>query len=164
MTRRFHPQRHSAAQGGFSLIELMVALAIIAILSAVAVPAYRDQMTRSRRADAKGALQQAAMWMERNQTATYRYDRDAGGTAVDAAYLAQLGLAQTPATGTAVYKLTFASGPSTSAYVLVATPQGSQATVDAACGTLAIDNIGQRGRLSGTAVVIDSTSEACWQR
>ncbi|HNN65738.1 MAG TPA: prepilin-type N-terminal cleavage/methylation domain-containing protein, partial [Pseudomonadales bacterium] len=51
--------------GGFSLIELMVALAIVGILAAVAYPAYRDSIMKSRRADAKIALTQGAAQQEK---------------------------------------------------------------------------------------------------
>lgn len=57
-----HP-KHSAA--GFTLIELMIAVAIVAILAAVAVPAYTDYITRSRLADATTGLATMRAQMER---------------------------------------------------------------------------------------------------
>ena len=150
---------------GFTLIELMIAVAIIAILSAMAFPSFKDYLTRSRRAEAKAMLQQAAMWMERNQAATYRYDLDVAGVAVNDAKLTTLAFNKTPTSGTAMYNIAFAGGAAARAsYVLKAEPQGTQATDDATCGTLAIDNTGLRGKLSGSSVAVDATSEQCWQR
>lgn len=48
---------------GFSLIELMVALAIVGIMAAVAYPAYTDSIRKSRRAEAKAALTELAQFM-----------------------------------------------------------------------------------------------------
>jgi type IV pilus assembly protein PilE len=155
--------RRSAA--GFTLIEVMVTLAIVGILAILAAPSFQDQIARSRRAEAKSALQMAALWMERNQAATFRYNQDPAGAAVTTTMLSNLGWGQTPPTGAARYLITFAAAPTAAGYVLAATPQGSQALADTPCGgPLAIDNIGQRGVLSGSTVLVNAASEACWQR
>lgn len=64
------PCRHPR---GFTLVELMVVVAVIAILSAVAVPSYRRYGLRARRADAHQALWNAAMAQERYYAAHNRY-------------------------------------------------------------------------------------------
>lgn len=56
---------HSAAVKGFTLIELMIGVAIITILSAIAIPQYRDYVTRSRLADASAGLTTMRAQMER---------------------------------------------------------------------------------------------------
>lgn len=151
--------------GGFTLIEALVVMSILGIVVAIAVPNFRDQVSRSRRAEAKAALQMAALWMERNQAATFRYDADPSGATVNDTLLAKLGWGQTPVAGTPRYTIAFGATPTASTYVLAATPQGSQADADADCGgPLAIDHIGQRGVLKGGSVTVDAKSEACWQR
>jgi type IV pilus assembly protein PilE len=148
---------------GFTLVELMIVVAIVGILAAFAFPSFNSYLVKSRRAEAKAMLQQAALWMERNQVATYRYNQDIGGNAIDNAKLATMGFSKTPSTGTTHYEIQFAA-ISQNAYVLSATPKGSQATDDAACGTLALNSAGLRGQLEGTSVKATDATEECWRR
>jgi type IV pilus assembly protein PilE len=158
------PIRRSAA-AGFTLIEVLVVMVIAAILATVALPSYSDFVLRSRRAEARAMLNQAALWMERNQAATFRYNTDPSGTAVNDAKLSALGYGRTPETGEATYLLGFVSGPAAGSYAIAATPQGSQVQADAACGgNLAVDHVGQRGVWRDSAVKVDAASEACWRR
>eukprot|EP01136_Pigoraptor_vietnamica_P013455 Opistho-1_new@54474 len=62
----------SAAQG-FTLIEVMIVVAVIGILSAIALPSYNEYVLRSHRANARAALLQAAQWLERAATAQGSY-------------------------------------------------------------------------------------------
>ena len=66
------------SQKAFTLIELMVVVAIIGIMAGIAYPNYQDSVTRSRRADAKGVLLNFANAMERYFTENNTYC-DAGG-------------------------------------------------------------------------------------
>ena len=68
MTPSKHTGRH-----GFTLIELMITLIVIAILAAVALPSYRQYIARGHRAEAKAALLQVAQWMERANTSNGEY-------------------------------------------------------------------------------------------
>jgi type IV pilus assembly protein PilE len=67
---------------GFTLIELVIVVAIVAILATIAYPSYQDSVRKSRRADAKGVLMEAAQWMERFYTENNRYDQTRAGVAV----------------------------------------------------------------------------------
>ncbi|MEJ2670434.1 MAG: type IV pilin protein [Gammaproteobacteria bacterium] len=77
--RRTHA---SAAHAGFSLIELMVVIAIVALLAAVGVPAYTSQINKAYRADAQSALMQLASAMERYRTINNTYNGTADGSGV----------------------------------------------------------------------------------
>ena len=60
-------------QRGFTLIELMITVAVIAILAAIAFPSYQDSLRKSRRTDGKNALTQAMANMERYYTENNTY-------------------------------------------------------------------------------------------
>lgn len=162
--RSRYPYLGAKRPRGFTLIELMIVVAIVGILATFAFPSFNNYLVKSRRAEAKAMLQQAALWMERNQTATFRYDRDITGAEINNAKLATMGFSKTPTTGTTHYEIQFAA-ISQNAFVLSATPKGSQATDDATCGTLALNSAGLRGQLEGTSgVKATDTTEECWRR
>ncbi|MCE8030874.1 prepilin-type N-terminal cleavage/methylation domain-containing protein [Halomonas daqingensis] len=70
-----HARRHVPlrAQRGFTLIELMIAVAVIAILASIAVPSYRGYVERARVSDGQTGLMQAASEMERCYTVSNTY-------------------------------------------------------------------------------------------
>ena len=129
---------------GFTLIELMIVLAIVGILSAIAFPSYTRYVAKGKRAEARAALLESAQYMERQYSAQNAYS----GTLPTR-------LRQVPvAPSTANYSLTVSA--TVSAYTLTATPVN--AMVGDACGALVLNNAGQKSR-TGTAM---SDSE-CWR-
>ena len=114
---------YSPLPQGMSLIELMVALVIIAIISSVAYPSYQSHMAGARRADAQAVLIEAAAFMERFYTENNRYDQDTGGTAV--ALPAQLAESLRD-TGTKAYDIVVQASTASS-FTLRATPKNMQA-------------------------------------
>ena len=132
-----------AKQKGFSLIELMIVVAIVGILAAIAYPSYQQYVLRSWRTTASGCVLALAQSMERQFTANMTY------------------LAAVPVSGcttengmAARYTIGLAAAATANAYTIQAVPQGAQ--VDAQCGTLSITQIGTRGE-TGTGSVQD-----CW--
>lgn len=119
-------------QLGFTLIEMMITVAIVGILAAIAYPSYRDQVIKSNRTEGKVALQQAAVNLEKCYTRTMSY---AGAACAPAA--------ATEGGRYAVKVEAGATGVLATSYKLTATPQGPQA--DDKCGALTLTDAGVKG-------------------
>lgn len=143
---------------GFTLIELMIVVATVAILASIAYPSYQEHLRKSRRAEAQSALLQMGQFMERYFTTNSCYQKKGTDlSCMDASdnSTPPLPITQVPLTGTnSYYTLTVSAGPL--AYTLTATPAGIQ-TGDK-CGNFTLNQAGQRG-ISGTVAVTD-----CWRQ
>ena len=138
--------RRYVAQG-FTLLELMFAVAIVGILLAVAYPSFMQQVAKSRRADAKSVVLGCAQMLERfnSQSGSYAAGTDAGVTAVC------LGT-----TRNGYYNLPATNIPTTAGTFLIqATPTGAQS--GDACGTFTYSQDGAKG-VSGATLA----SASCW--
>jgi type IV pilus assembly protein PilE len=145
-------QRHQIL--GFTLIEVMITVAIIGILAAVALPSYRDYLRRGYRADAKAALLENAQFMERFFTEKSSY--------LDDTSLPRLPVISSPrdSGSNQLYAITLSQANTTSTtYQLLASPVAGKMMDGDACGTLSIDNRGAKG-VSGTAMSVAD----CWGR
>lgn len=114
-------------QGGFTLIELMIVLTIVAILAAVAYPAYNSQVMKSQRTDAKTALMTAAQNLERCFTEYNAYNNGA--------------CPAVPATSPEGY-YTIAVAATASTFTLTATPASGAVVNDTQCTTLTLNYLG----------------------
>ncbi|MBN8480623.1 MAG: prepilin-type N-terminal cleavage/methylation domain-containing protein [Xanthomonadales bacterium] len=127
---------------GFTLIELVIVVAVIAILAAIALPSYQDSIRKSRRGQAKADLLELVQMLERAYTTDRSYARyDPLPTGFD----------QSPRDGNARYTVAI-SGVTATTFTLTATPQGSQASDR--CGVLTIN---QQGLKTSDAPVAE-----CW--
>lgn len=128
----------SAKQKGVTLIELMIAVLIIGILSAIALPAYNNHVTESRRADAATlimavASQQEQYFIENKTYSTDLSDLGFAASSIDSEndyYLIQMQAASVAC-------------PVATCYVIEAVPQGAQAG-DTSCGTLTLSSLGTK--------------------
>lgn len=131
---------------GFTLIELMITVAIIAIIAAIAYPSYQDQIRKSHRAEAKSALMQVSQNLERCYTANNSYiSCDAAPGGVTFPMTTQNGR----------YVISINNPRAANTYTLTATPQGAQAE-DTACGNFTLKETGEKG-ITGTG-----TKQSCW--
>lgn len=124
-------------QRAFTLIELMVTVAIVGILASIAIPSYQESVGKSRRADAKAALLGLANGMERYFTVNNSY-AGAGTGGANTGTPAATVYGVDPSTAT-YYDITINTATA-SAYTLWAAPTGAQSGDK--CGTLALTNAG----------------------
>lgn len=128
---------------GFTLIELMIVVAIVALLSAIAYPNYTQYVLKSKRADGKALLNRIAGEQERFFTARGQYTN-----ALTTPKPNGLGFASN-ASEKGCYTATIALGAGNLSYTLTATPATSGScgnqSLDTKCGTLSINNLGVKG-------------------
>ena len=138
---------------GFTLVELMIVVAIIGILAAVGIPAYNDHTKRARRAEGRDALLDIAARQERRYSDANQYTDNLGSLGVtDPGGCSAAGVQ----TDNCFYTLTITSlGSTNQAFTAKAAP----ITPDPDCGTLSLDQTGARGK-TGTA----ANAKDCWGR
>lgn len=137
---------------GLTLIELMVALSIAAVLGAIAYPSYLDYLRRGRRADGQAAL----MAVEAAQ-ASWRVSHPGYATT-----LGSTGLDLPASSGDGHYTIAITQADATS-YSATATPVGPQAA-DSACSPLRLDMNLQSDRDAGRPGQAIKRPEACWRK
>ncbi|MCP5351906.1 MAG: type IV pilin protein [Chromatiales bacterium] len=130
-------------QQGFTLTEILIAVAVVGVLATVALPTYQSYMLTVRRSDAHTALNMFAMAMERQYVRDNRYN--VSSTVADV---------YQDTSDRGFYSLDFGTVTAVT-YILHATPIGAQAS-DSGCGTITINHLGER-TASGTL-----GDEACW--
>lgn len=141
-------------QSGFTLIELMIVVAIVGILAAIAYPSYQSYVERTGRADGQAKLMEIMQAQERfySQNQTYTANLGAGGLGYGVAANAAV------ASDERRYNITAAACAGTviaNCVALTADAVGSQAN-DARCGDLTLDSRGTKGE-GGTL-----TAQECW--
>jgi type IV pilus assembly protein PilE len=138
---------------GFTLVELMIVVAITGILMALAVPGYGRYVQRAARGEARSTLLEAAQFMQRFYSDNNRYDTSLAGAAV----ALPAGLAVSPKAGTVRYNLNILAVDAVS-FTLRAVPTGPQAADS--CGTLTLTGTGVRG---ATGAANASAIADCWK-
>lgn len=138
-------------QSGFTLIEVMIVVAIIGILAAFAYPSYREYIDQGKRSEGKAAALSAAQMLERYYTMNNSYTTT----------LATAGIPTQSCTagGTAcTYNIAVTAGASgiATSYTITLTPISPWS--DARCGNLTLDSAGVKGR-TGSGATIDQ----CWK-
>ncbi|WP_018649170.1 MULTISPECIES: type IV pilin protein [unclassified Thioalkalivibrio] len=127
---------------GFTLIEVMVVVAVVGILAAIAYPSYQNHVTNTWRGNAAGCLTEAAQSMERRYTREMSYEGDLPSRGC----MTESGMPDR-------YSFRLAEVDRAS-FRLEAVPQGVQASRDTRCGTLTLNERGERGA--------NGTASDCW--
>jgi type IV pilus assembly protein PilE len=140
---------------GFSLIELMITLAIVGILASIAYPSYQEQVAKSRRTEASGALLSAAQALERYYSANGRYTTTSAGSTLPSVFLIKV-----PENGAAYYTVA-SSSASANAFTLKASRTGVMASDS--CGDFTLDETGSLA-ITDTPVGSSKTIGDCWRR
>jgi type IV pilus assembly protein PilE len=152
------------ASAGFTLIELMIVVAIIGLLAAIALPSYQSYIARANRAAARAQLSQAAQYMQRFYAANDRYDADRTGTQTIWAIMPPT-LMRSPAEGTQLYEISNTGASpslvSASTFTLIMRPLTTAAMANDKCGGFTLTQAGIKG-ITAAASTPTLVAE-CWR-
>lgn len=150
-------------QTGFSIVELMIVIAIIGLLAGIAVPSYRDQVNKGKRTEGKAALTAAAARMERYYTQNNCYPSAACGNPTSADSATALTNAGIPGfsgdtANKAAYNISLTVTPQ--AFTVTAAPRAP--FTDPLCGNLTLANTGRKWTQSNGTSDDATRPEGCW--
>ena len=156
MSTRDHRRPH-----GFTLIELMVVIAIVAILMSLALPSYRSYIQRGKRTEAKTQLLQVAQYIHRFYAANDSYALTRDGKSVVESGVMPNQFRQSPPTGTALYTLDDAATNFTASSFKLRFIRASDGSMAAdPCGTFVLDNTGGKDIADNDSAM---TRADCWR-
>src|SRR3569833_2829126 len=143
---------------GFTLVELLTAMVIAAILLAVAIPSYRTQTQKSRRTEAKTALLDLASREERYNSTNSSYSSTLSDLGYSGAWPIKVGSGYYQITACVAANTTCATDAGKGqAFLLTAQPVGAQAG-DTLCGSFTLASTGSQ-KVTGTA---SGSPSSCW--
>lgn len=157
-----NPLTRLTRTSGFTLIEVMITVAIVGILAAIALPSYSSYIAKARRADARAQLVQAAQFMQRFYAANDSFSKDRGGNGVFDKMPGSL--KQSPGDGTKLYDLTIPTATlSAGGFEIRMVPVANGAMGADACGSFTLTSTGIRGcSVSGSACSA-TLRDTCWK-
>jgi type IV pilus assembly protein PilE len=147
-------------QNGFTLIELMVAVAIVGIIVAIGYPAYNDQVRKSRRSEGMGELLQMADRMERHYSDIGTYSQSDGSNMTASVLLGS------SSTTNGYYTLAVVGATNNTSFTLSAAPTTKGGQNKDKCGTFIINSQGIKSldtTNNGARSATGYTNDDCWR-
>jgi len=135
-------------QRGFTLLELMIVVAIVGVLAAIAYPSYQEYLRRGHRADARTGLLQAQHWLEQAATAQGVYPKDVPAALTWAADT------------TKPYTISMTFKEEGMDFTLKAIPKSPGGQMEDKCGSYILDNTGKQDNENMTK---GATVKDCWR-
>jgi type IV pilus assembly protein PilE len=143
---------------GFTLLELIAAMSVAAVLATLAFPTYRDVLHRARRVDARLALQRIAYLQEKHHAEHLRYARHLDGNSATPDTLAS-----SDHSDAGDYALSVIASDDGQSYRAVAqTRAGGRQAADRDCQQLSIDETGRRGSADSAGNWSTTDAHRCW--
>ena len=157
---------------GFTLIDVLIAVAVVAILAAIAIPSYSAYIIRGQRSTAKAVLLQTAQSMERFYTNNGSYS-NAGVFPLTPILGTANCVAVAPMDSNTITYCVSGANTASGGFLLTATPCGdgpacpataNNGFTDPTCDQLTIDNTGTKQAVISGAPAAPSVSDQCWQQ
>jgi type IV pilus assembly protein PilE len=157
---------------GFTLVDVLIAVAVVAILAAIAIPSYSAYIIRGQRSTAKAVLLQTAQSMERFYTNNGSYS-NAGNFPLTPILGTAACVAVAPMDSNMITYCISGATTASGGFVLTATPCGdgpacpataNNGFTDPTCDQLTIDNAGTKQAMIGGVPATPTVSNQCWQQ
>ena len=154
MKSRTSPLQASGRMAGFTLIEIMISVAIVAIITAIALPSYRSNVARSKRSEAISIIQEAAQYMQRYYSANDSYTNTLPTV-----------LQNVPRSATSgqTYTLSVVTNTNSTTYTITAAISSTGSQAGDSCGNYVLNAQGQKFSLVNGASASTAVTTDCWK-